>query len=49
MCQDGGLILCGRHGRPAPTGREWDSLMQAWHHGKAPIESVGELQKLRAA
>lgn len=30
-----------------PTGREWDVLMKAWHHGKQPLSSVYELRAMR--
>jgi hypothetical protein len=32
-----------------PSGPEWDRLTAKWRHGKAPADSVDELQALRAA
>ena len=49
LWQEWVLALCRRREMPPPTAKEWDSLMKGWYHGKAPIESAGELQTLRDA
>jgi hypothetical protein len=41
------LTVCRRRKMAPPTGVEWDTLMRQWHHGKAPLTSVDELQALR--
>lgn len=49
LWQEWVLVVCRRRQMAPPTAKEWDVLQQAWYHGKAPIESVGELQTLRGA
>ena len=39
--------VCSYRKIASPNGREWDSLMSNWHHGKMPVESVDELESMR--
>ena len=39
--------VCGRDKIPCPTTEEWTVLKANFRHGKAPIDSVAELKKLR--
>lgn len=41
-------VVCGWDKIPTPTTREWESLVSNFYHGKAPIDSVVELKKMRA-
>lgn len=41
------LIVCSWDQYPPPTQAEWEVLRQNWQHGKAPIDSVGELRRMR--
>jgi hypothetical protein len=40
-------VVCGWDKIPNPTQAEWRQLRANFYHGKAPIESVAELKKLR--
>jgi hypothetical protein len=40
-------VVCGWDKIPNPTQEEWTKLRANFYHGKAPIESVAELKKLR--
>ena len=47
LWQEWVLVVCRHLDFVAPTGAEWDALMRDWHHGKAPLTSAYELQKMR--
>lgn len=47
LWQEWVLVVCQRRDLAPPNGLEWDALMRRWHHGKAPLTSVDELQALR--
>lgn len=40
-------VVCGWDKIPNPTQEEWTKLRANFYHGKAPIESVAELKKMR--
>jgi hypothetical protein len=40
-------IVCDRDKIPYPTHEEWTKLRANFYHGKAPIDSVAELKKMR--
>ncbi len=40
-------VVCGWDKIPYPTPEEWNKLKANFYHGKAPIESVAELKKMR--
>ena len=40
-------VVCGWDKIPNPTQEEWTRLKANFYHGKAPIESVAELKKMR--
>jgi hypothetical protein len=40
-------VVCGWDKIPLPTAEEWAKLKATFHHGKAPIDSVAELKKMR--
>ena len=40
-------VVCGWDKIPNPTREEWTRLRANFYHGKAPIESVAELKKMR--
>jgi hypothetical protein len=42
-------VVCGWDKIPHPTPEEWNKLKANFYHGKAPIESVAELKKMREA
>ena len=48
MWQEWVLVVCERRQMPAPTGAEWDALTRGWHHGKMPVASADELERMRA-
>ena len=39
--------VCQWDNIPYPTPEEWDKLKANFYHGKAPIDSVAELKKMR--
>ena len=41
-------VVCDRDKIPYPTHEEWAKLRANFYHGKAPIDSVAELKKMRA-
>jgi hypothetical protein len=41
-------VVCGWDKIPLPTPEEWSKLKANFYHGKAPVESVAELKKMRA-
>jgi hypothetical protein len=41
-------VVCGRDKIPNPTEEEWTKLRANFYHGKAPIDSVAELKKMRS-
>lgn len=43
------LVVCSREKIPDPTQEEWASLKADWSPGKAPVDSVAYLTKLRSA
>jgi hypothetical protein len=47
LWQEWVVHVCRCRKLASPTGREWDSLMSNWHHGKMPIKSVDELESMR--
>ena len=40
-------MVCGRDKIDPPSSVEWDKLRANWYSGKAPIDSVAELKKMR--
>ena len=40
-------VVCGWDKIPLPTPEEWNKLKANFYHGKAPIDSVAELKKMR--
>ncbi len=40
-------VVCGRDQIPLPTHEEWSKLRANFYHGKAPVDSVAELKKMR--
>jgi hypothetical protein len=40
-------VVCGWDKIPNPTPEEWNKLKANFYHGKAPVESVAELKKMR--
>jgi hypothetical protein len=40
-------VVCGWDKIPMPTLEEWAKLRANFYHGKAPIDSVAELKKMR--
>ncbi len=40
-------VVCGWDKIPLPTAEEWTKLRANFYHGKAPIDSVAELKKMR--
>lgn len=40
-------VVCERDNIPLPTQDEWTKLRAKFYHGKAPIDSVAELKKMR--
>lgn len=42
-------VVCGWNKIPHPTPEEWSKLKANFYHGKAPIDSVAELKKMREA
>jgi hypothetical protein len=42
-------VVCGWDKIPHPTPEEWNKLKANFYHGKAPIESVAELKRMREA
>ena len=40
-------VVCGWDKIPTPTAEEWAKLRANFYHGKAPIDSVAELKKMR--
>ena len=41
-------VVCGWDKIAPPTQEEWAKLKANFHHGKAPIDSVAELKKMRS-
>lgn len=41
-------VVCGWEKIPRPTSEEWAKLKANFYHGKAPIDSVAELKKMRS-
>lgn len=41
-------VVCGWDKIAPPTQEEWIKLKANFHHGKAPIDSVAELKKMRS-
>jgi len=41
-------VVCDRDKIPYPTHEEWAKLRANFYSGKAPIDSVAELKKMRA-
>jgi hypothetical protein len=41
-------VVCGWDKIPTPTQEEWTKLRANFYHGKAPIDSVAELKKMRS-
>jgi hypothetical protein len=40
-------VVCGWEKISHPTTEEWAKLRSEFYHGKAPIESVADLKKMR--
>ena len=40
-------VVCGWDKIDLPTQEEWTKLKENFYHGKAPIDSVAELKKMR--
>ena len=40
-------VVCGWDKIPQPSQDEWSKLRSNFYHGKAPIESVAELKRIR--
>lgn len=40
-------VVCNRDKISCPTQDEWDKLKARFYHGKAPVDSVDELKKMR--
>lgn len=40
-------VVCGWEKMPLPTPEEWTILKSNFYSGKAPIQSVSELKKMR--
>ena len=40
-------VVCDWDKIPHPSSEEWTKLRANFYHGKAPIESVAELKKMR--
>ena len=40
-------VVCDWDKIPHPTSEEWSKLRANFYHGKAPIDSVAELKKMR--
>ena len=40
-------VVCDRDKIALPTAEEWTKLRANFYHGKAPIDSVAELKKMR--
>jgi hypothetical protein len=40
-------VVCGWDKISLPTSEEWTKLRANFYHGKAPIDSVAELKKMR--
>ena len=40
-------VVCDWDKITYPTSDEWDKLKASFYHGKAPIDSVAELKKMR--
>lgn len=41
------IVVCGWDNIANPTAEEWDRLKSKFYSGKAPIDSVAELKKMR--
>jgi hypothetical protein len=41
-------VVCGSDKIALPTQEEWAELRKNFYHGKAPIDSVAELKKMRS-
>jgi hypothetical protein len=41
-------VVCSRDKIDLPTAEEWTKLRADFYHGKAPIDSVAELKKMRS-
>ena len=41
-------VVCDWDKIPHPSPEEWTKLRANFYHGKAPIESVAELKKMRS-
>jgi hypothetical protein len=40
-------VVCGWDKIALPTHEEWTKLRSSFYHGKAPVDSVAELKKMR--
>jgi len=40
-------VVCGWEKIALPTAEEWTKLRAEFYHGKAPIDSVAELKRMR--
>ena len=40
-------VVCGRDKIPLPTTEEWTALRGKFYSGKAPVDSVAELKRMR--
>lgn len=40
-------VVCGWEGIPIPTNKEFAQLRTNWYSGKAPVDSVAELKRMR--
>ena len=41
-------VVCGWEKIPNPTQEEWTKLKAKFYSGKAPVDSVAELKKMRS-
>lgn len=41
------MVVCSRENIPNPNVEEWTRLRANFYHGKAPIDSVAELKRMR--
>lgn len=41
-------VVCGWEKIPLPTREEWTKLRSNFYSGKAPVDSVAELKKMRS-
>ena len=41
-------VVCGWEKIPLPTAEEWTKLRAEFYHGKAPVDSVAELKRMRS-